>query len=62
MIISSVTNVKHLYSFIYVLLFSMQAHIKTMRDDYAKLKEDIAKLVQHLIPVGESDSDDSHDN
>ena len=33
-----------------------------MRDDYAKLKEDMAKLVQHLIPVGEIDSDDSYEN
>ena len=40
----------------------MQAHIRTMRDDYAKLKEDMAKLVKHLIPEGEIDSDDSHEN
>ena len=46
----------------YALLLSMQAHIRTMRDDYAKLKEDMAKLVKHLIPEGEIDSDDSHEN
>ena len=50
------------YLYNYALLLSLQAHIKIMRDDYAKLKEDMAKLVQHLIPVGEIDSDDSYEN
>ena len=39
----------------YYCLFSTQSHIKpadAVRDDIAKLKEDMAKLVQALIPRG----------
>ena len=43
----------------------MQAQIKTMRDDFAKLKEELAMVVQCLSPMGEidiADSDNLHEN
>ena len=33
----------------------MQAQMKTMRDDFAKLKEEMAMVVQCLSPIGEID-------
>ena len=43
----------------------MQAQIKTMRDDFAKLKKELAMVVQRLSPMGEidiADSDNLHEN
>ena len=43
----------------------MQAQIKTMRDDFAKLKKELATVVQRLSPMGEidiADSDKIHEN
>ena len=37
----------------------MQAQMKTMRDDFAKLKEEMAMVVQCLSPIWEIDFVDS---